>query len=176
MKTMQVRLYGPPAGLLPSPSTLRWLWRGAVRGMGAGCFLWLYQTVAALLLGRDPLSPLRWAATLPLGATALSPRWIGDGTAAWDGLLVYAILSMLYGAFFAGLVETQPSWFVGRRRLLLGATLYGLALWVVNYLVLAPAAAMPWFAGPPALVQAAGHALVFGTGLGALMIPARREA
>jgi len=54
--------------------------------------------------------------------------------------------------------------------LVASAALYGLALWLVNFYVVAPVA-FEWFQDADTLVQFVAHTFLFGTLLGALLVP-----
>jgi len=86
-------------------------------------------------------------------------------------------LSMVYGAAFAlGIGAIAPR--AGMSTLVVGGIVFGLALWVVNFYVIGPAAGWTWFAEKTdPVVQTEAHGAFFGIPLGLyLMRFAPREA
>lgn len=116
-------------------------WRaGAWAGLLAGV---AEQLALALATASQGLSP--WAASRMTAAIVLGPGVLAPPDAFSPGILlvaaaVHLALSTAYGVLVAALVG-RSGWIEG---LLTGAA-FGLALWIANYFVIAPAL-FPWLA------------------------------
>ena len=124
----------------------------------------------ALLVGADRLFlPLRMVSAIALGRTALDPAY-SLPLAAITGVAMYAILSVLFAFVFSAFVS--PLW--SRTRIMRSGIRYGIAVWLLNVYVIAPALGWTWLAesGNP-LVLFLAHALAFGGPLGWLLWESR---
>lgn len=123
---------GPPAAE-PTPESLgRRLARGAIGGVGAGIPFAVITMWFASTTGGGWLAPLKLISTLVLGADALQA-----GTAQpWVGAVVHTVISAALGVAFALIA---PALRTNGTAALVGA-LYGLLIYVVNFLVFAPIA------------------------------------
>jgi hypothetical protein len=146
-----------------------WLAAGAVFGLVAGVFFALFEMLAAWQMGDGFWMPLRMIGAILLGADALEPTYSLAG-AAIVGSLLHMTLSALYGAVFAGI--TAVGGLLSRPVLVAAATVYGLALWLVNFYVIA-SFAFEWFQDADPLVQFLAHTFVYGSLLGLLLAAAR---
>lgn len=144
---------------------------GLVAGIAAGIVFAMFEMVVAALMGQGFFAPLRMIGAIGLGEGALPPQpSIGLATIVPVGLIIHMVLSMMYGAGF-GIVASAVGALKENRALLVGAgTIAGLALWIVNFYVIAPVA-FPWFAMANPVVQFLAHTFFFGTVLGLLLIP-----
>ena len=85
------------------------------------------------------------------------------------GLLIHVTLSGLYGAVFAGLLSLFNMRRASAIHLLASGTLFGFLLWIVNFLIIAPAA-FPQFLEVNRFWNGfVAHTFFFGTALGWLI-------
>jgi hypothetical protein len=154
----------------------RWLLPALLFGMVAGVVFALFEMLAAWAMGDGFWMPLRMIGAIVLGEEALQASYSLAG-AAVTGALVHTALSGLFGAAFGLLLAAVPGLGAGRGVLVAAASLYGLALWIVNFYVIAPVA-FEWFQDADPVVQFVAHTLFFGVLLGALLagrVPAHAE-
>jgi hypothetical protein len=140
--------------------TTRSFREGIELGLLAGALMAVVEIAFAVVVGAGGDTPLRMAASVILGASAMT----GSSTAfaVTVGVLVHLTLSAIYGASYgiynsALTIETRKSW---NRQAMLGA-LFGFALWLVNFQVFARAH-YPWFLEGPQAPQALIHCLCYG--------------
>lgn len=113
---------------------------GAWAGLLAGIADLLALTVAMASQGQSPWGPMRMTAAIVLGPGALPPPDISGVGLFVVALAVHLALSAAYGLVLAALIG-RVGWIEG----LLTGFAFGLALWIANYFVVAPAL-FPWFA------------------------------
>lgn len=141
---------------------------GAIAGVVAGIVFAMFEMVMASIMGDGFFMPLRMIGAIVLGEGALEATY-SLSTAATAGLLVHMMLSAIYGAVFGAVVGYVPA-LRGRGALLVGAaTLFGFALWIVNFYVIAPIA-FEWFEMADPMVQFVAHTFFFGSASGLLML------
>jgi hypothetical protein len=144
-------------------SDMKWgLQQGAVAGVVAGIVFAAFEMLAsAFMMGPEAFfMPLRMIGAIALGPEALEPGY-SLLTAGVAGVVVHMILAVIYGLIF-GAIATMlqgPGAFIG-----LGS-LFGLALWLVNFYVIAPTT-FPWFLDANPVVQFIAHTFFFGAVLG----------
>lgn len=82
-------------------------------------------------------------------------------TAGFAGVVIHLVLAIVYGLIFAAVATMLrgPGALIG-----LGC-IFGLALWLVNFCVIAPTA-FPWFLEADPVVQFIAHTFFFGAVLG----------
>ena len=98
---------------------------------------------------------------------------IGLSTIVPVGIAVHMVLSMIYGAVF-GAAASSVGFLRDNRWVLIGvASVFGIALWIVNFYVVAPIL-FPWFGMANPVVQFLAHTFFFGTALG-LVLAARAQ-
>jgi hypothetical protein len=138
-----------------------WLGRGAIAGIVGGVALMIFEmAVAGFSMGLAWAQlPVRMAGGILLGPGALDAR-APIAAVATAGALVHLALSAAFGLLFAAIVDARharDTW------LLAGAALlYGTALWVVNFYVVAPLAGFDWFAQlSNPVIQFVGHGIVY---------------
>lgn len=148
-------------------SIRRWLVPGALLGMAAGVAFALFETLAAWGMGDGFWMPLRMIGAIVLGEEALEASYSLTG-AAVTGAVVHMALSALFGAGLGLVVGLVHGLRTSRGVLVVAASLYGLALWLVNFYVIAPVA-FEWFQDADPVVQFVAHTFVFGTLLGAML-------
>jgi hypothetical protein len=146
-----------------TPRDMKWgLTQGAIAGIVAGiAFAAFEMTASASMMGAEAFfMPLRMIGAIALGPEALDPSY-SLLTAGVAGVVVHMILSVIYGIIF-GEVATVLR---GSTAFIAAASVFGLALWLVNFYVIAPFA-FPWFLDSSPLVQFIGHTFFFGSVLG----------
>lgn len=143
-------------------------------GLLAGAALLVAEVLAALVAGAPPTLPLRLVASVALGSPAVEgPPAVGLLVA---GTFVHLALSGLFGWVYGAAQRiARPATRASLARQALGGALFGLALWLLNFQVVARAA-YPWLLAPSQVVQALLHALVFGAPLGLLFAASARAA
>ncbi len=144
-------------------SDMKWgFQQGAVAGIVAGLGFAAFEMLAsAFMAGADAFfMPLRMIGAIALGPEALDPGY-SLLAAGFAGVVVDVILAIIYGLIFGAVAAMLlgPGAFIG-----LGS-LFGLALWLVNFYVIAPAA-FPWFLDANPVVQFIAHTFFFGSVLG----------
>jgi len=154
-------------------SELPWAIRiGALCGFLAGIVFAAFELVAAAaMMGGDAFfMPLRMMGAILLGRDALDPGY-SLLAAATAGVVVHLVLSIIYGIVFAIVLGGLRSamWDSG-----IGGA-YGLALWIVNFYLIAPWA-FPWFLDANPVVQFVAHTFFFGLPLGWLVWQAHERA
>jgi hypothetical protein len=142
---------------------IRWGSRqGVFGGIVAGLVFAAFEMLAsAFMMGAGAFfMPLRMIGAIALGQQALDPGY-SLLMAGFAGLVVHVILAVIYGAIFGALATMLrgSAAFVGF------GSLFGLALWLINFYVIAPAA-FPWFLEASPLVQFIAHTFFFGSVLG----------
>lgn len=146
-----------------------WVTWGAVLGVVAGVVFAMFEMVAAWALGDGFWMPLRMIGAIVLGDGALEASYSLAG-AALAGAALHMMLSAVFGAVFGALAALAPALRASRSVLVGAASLYGLALWLVNFYVLAPVA-FEWFQDANPVVQFFAHTFFFGALLGAMLAP-----
>lgn len=143
-----------------------------VFGLLAGTLYGAADMIASAATGHSALRPLQRYASLAAGPETLSSTSLGM---VIGGVFAHYSLATLYGYLYVLLMTRKPAgptksyaWEGG-----LG-TLFGLALWAVNYQFIARNA-LPWMLDTPDLVQAALHALLFGLPLGLMLAAGERR-
>lgn len=151
-------------------SEMPWALRqGAIGGIIAGLVFAAFEMIAsAAMMGIGAVfMPLRMIGAIALGPEAVEPTfaiWVAGAA----GVVVHIVLAALYGMIFTVIVGGLRSamWDV-----LLGF-LFGLALWLINFYVIAPMA-FPWFLEANPVVQFIAHTVFFGAALGLYIWRAR---
>lgn len=146
----------------------RWAKQGAIGGVIAGIVFAMFEMImAAVLDGADAFfMPLRMIGAIVLGMKALDPGY-SLLTAGVVGLMLHMMLSIVFGIIFAALVAYIPRLADSSPILLVAASVYGFALWIVNFYAIARAAHWSWFPDKTNVaVQVIAHTVMFGTALG----------
>lgn len=162
----------------PRAPTADWALTGAVFGFVAGITMAMFEMIFAAAMGMSALAPLRMIAGIALGADVAAGAG-STATAVIVGMLVHFALSALYGTVFAALVSFIPNLRSSKSGIAAFASVFGLALWLVNFYVIAPAL-FPWFTEANPLAQFIGHTFFYGAVLGGLIdaklkVPARGD-
>lgn len=147
-------------------------------GIIAGIVFAMAEMFINLIFGRPFFGPLRLISSIALGAEALDPAY-SLVTAAVVGLIIHMILSAIYGVIFVYLLFYAGHLSTSTGLLLVFGSLFGLALWVINFLVIAPIA-FPQFTQVDQFWNGfLAHTFFYGTVLGAyvaMVRPGRVEA
>ncbi len=151
-----------------------WVVGGVVAGLIAGVVFLVFEMVVAGVMGPSAFGPARMIGAIGLGEGALPPQpSIGLGTVLPVALIIHFINSAVYGAIFGVIVGLIGALRSSRAALVGAATVFGFALWIVNFYVIAPVA-FPWFGMANPVVQFLAHTFFFGTILG-LLLASRSE-
>lgn len=148
-------------------------WReGITAGIIAGMVFAMMEIVGAAMMGNPPLMPVRMFASVVLGQEAMQDSL---GTALIVGTVAHLALSAVFGVVY-GLLAARASEATrtsfGRQAGL--GILFGLAVWLVNFQIVARVL-YPWFLGTPQFLQAMMHGLFFGLPLALLWAAAERR-
>ncbi len=158
-----------PADRSDRSDLARWAKHGAIGGLLAGLLFALFEMVMATVQmgGEAFFMPLRMIGGIALGSQALEPSSTSLLEAGGVGIAIHMMLSVIFGAsvaVVAGLVAPIRSSTVA---LIAWTSLAGLALWLVNFYVIAPIGGWRWFPeGTDPVIQFIAHTFVFGSLLG----------
>ena len=138
---------------------------GLVGGVIAAIVYTMFaQVITVATSGVDAfIIPFRQIAAVVLGEAALSPTYSVVNVAV-IGTIVHLVIGALYGVILAVLANA-----IGLRSMLgliVGGTVYGLAIYALNLFVIFPQL-FPWFLENSAPIQASLHSLTFGAVIGA---------
>lgn len=131
-----------------------------VAGVLAGLVFAIFEMVmAAVMMGPQAFfMPLRMISGIVLGEAALDPGY-SLLVAGVVGVIVHLVLSVAFAAVLAAAVKTVKS----AGTALAAGVIFGIALWIVNFYVLAPVMGWGWFPERSnAVVQFMAHAFFFG--------------
>ena len=149
-------------------SSLDWragAWAGAVAGVASQLAL----VLATNSQGQPPWTALRMTAAIVLGPAVLPPAQSFPVAICIVGLGVHLALSATYGIAAAALIG-RAGWIEG----ILTGFAFGLALWIANYFVVAPAL-FPWFAALRAAPLTPALHAFFGCSAAAAYLGLRRS-
>lgn len=134
---------------------------------------------AAILMGpAAAFMPLRMIGAMVLGSAALDPGY-SLTVAATAGVTVHVILSIVFTAIFAGIVSAIAVTTTGDLMstpgsLPLAGILFGFALWLLNFYIIAPVAGWTWFPElTNGVVQFLAHTAFFGCPMGWMLARSR---
>lgn len=119
--------------------TWQLLLHGINAGLTAGLVFILVQMVINLALNRPFFEPLRLISTLGFGLEALDPGY-SIVTASMIGLFIHLAVSAVYGIIFVFLITVTGQITAPTEKHLVYGTGYGLMLWVINFIIIAPLA------------------------------------
>jgi hypothetical protein len=147
------------------------IWKaGLLSGLIAGAVELVVLLGLVIGQGASIWVPVRMTAAIVLGQGVLPPPETFDGAAAAIALTIHFGLSAVYGLIIALLIrrlERMPALAVG--------VAFGIAVWLVNYFVLAPSI-FPWLlAQRGALSTPFLHAIFGVAAVGAYLAIAARE-
>jgi len=160
---------------LEQRSTRELLLRGILGGIVAGIVFLLAEMVMAVALGGDILDPLRVIGSILLSTVAFVPDYPLAAIAV-VAVIVHLVLSAVYGLIFTYVLAYADQLDASPGVLLLYGTIFGLLLWVVNLLIIAPFA-FPQFGMINAFWQGfVAHTVFYGTALGGYVAATRPGA
>lgn len=140
---------------------------GVLGGVVAGIVFALSEMVMAMLMGMSALVPLQMIGAIALGPGVLPPTE-ATPTTVFVALVVHMMLSAIYGAVLALAALVIPALRSSIGVLTAVGAVYGLAIWLVNFYVVAPFV-FPWFVMASPLVQFIAHVFFFGAVLGSYL-------
>ncbi len=112
-----------------------------LQGVGYGVLAWIVFAMGEmfinLFMGKDFFGPLRLIGSMALGTQALVPSY-SLLIAGIVGLMVHMMMSAIFGLIFFTLLEVFRQRGKSSLSLLVYGSIFGLLLWVVNFLVIAP--------------------------------------
>ncbi|MFL5347505.1 MAG: hypothetical protein ACJ8AT_22190 [Hyalangium sp.] len=148
-------------------------WNGLGFGLVAGVVFALAECVASLAGGQGVLTPVRFAASVLLGASALADQPLGLTVVA--GLAVHLGLSASFGLAYS-LVDARLSPELRPKVAHQTAVgmLFTIGVWLVTFQFVGRGY-YPWFLGPSQFFQLVMHALFYGVPLGLLFALAERR-
>lgn len=151
----------------------RLLVHGIVGGIIAGIvFAMADMVMAVVVMGDSFFAPMRMIGAIVLGQAALNPGY-SLLQAGGVGMALHMMLSALYGVIFLFLLALGRQLWSSTSALLALGSVFGLALWVANFLVIAPPA-FPWFGmANPFWMGFVAHTFFFGTVVGGYVAATR---
>lgn len=135
------------------------LWAGLIAGL---VFMMMEMGLVWMVQGESPWAPPHMIAAMALGDDILPPpgTWAPfDGTVMITAMLIHMLLSAVLGVLGAQLLRGANM----GRGLVLGAV-FGLAIYVLNFYLIAPFA-FPWFVMARNWISAFSH-IMFGVVFG----------
>ncbi|MCI0485850.1 MAG: DUF1440 domain-containing protein [Blastocatellia bacterium] len=148
------------------------LMHGMLLGIIAGLIFAMAEMMINALLGKSFLDPLRLIGSMGLSTRALDPDYSFVAAGA-VGLIIHLILSAIYGVIFVGMIGLTGQLNASSRAMLIYGWLFGLALWIVNFMIIAPAAFRQFTEVDQLWNGLVAHTFFFGTVLGALTAVSR---
>jgi len=147
------------------------IWKaGLIAGLIAGVVELIVLAGLAVGQGVSVWVPVRMTAAIVLGPAALTPADTFDARATVIAFILHFGLSLAYGVVIVALIrrlERMPALAVG--------VAFGIAVWLVNYFVLAPSF-FPWLIASRGAVQTPFVHAIFGVAaVGVYMAIAARE-
>lgn len=144
------------------------VWAGVIAGL---VFLVLEMGMVWLFMGESPWAPPRMIAAIALGKEVLpmppdNPATFSLGIVV-TAMVIHFVLSVIYGLIGAWLAH-RFDWLGG----LLAGAAFGLAIYIVNFYMIAPLA-FPWFEMARNWISIFAH-VMFGTILGVSYVALRK--
>jgi hypothetical protein len=151
-------------------------------GIAAGIVFAVFEMfAAAILMGVGAaIMPFRMIGAMVLGRAALDAGYLVE-IAAPTGVIVHMILSIAFAGVFAAITSPLATTAAGDllstpRGLGLAGMLFGIALWLVNFYIVAPMAGWTWFPEQTnPVVQFVAHAFFFGAPVGWMLGRSRAD-
>ena len=142
-----LRPWAPPRGGVEVERRELWevIVHGARAGLLAGAALGLVEIAASTMLRRSPRLPFDFAAAIVVGPAALLPAFPLAASLAL-GTVLHVLLSITFGVAFLGGVTLTFQLSARPLLMVLYGTLFGVAVWEINFLAVLPAIA-PELAG-----------------------------
>lgn len=115
-----------------------WIIRqGVSYGILAGIIFAMGEMFINLFMGKDFFGPLRLIGSMVLGTQALMPTY-SLLVAGLVGVIVHMMMSMIFGLIFFALLTVFKQRSASSLGLLVYGSIFGLLLWVINFLIIAP--------------------------------------
>lgn len=111
--------------------------QGVRYGILAGIIFAMGEMFINLFMGKDFFGPLRLIGSMVLGTQALTPTY-SLVVAGLVGLMVHMMMSMIFGLIFFALLTVFKQRSASSLGLLVYGSIFGLLLWVINFLIIAP--------------------------------------
>lgn len=106
-------------------------------GILAGTIFAMGEMFINLFMGKEFFGPLRLIGSMVLGTQALMPTY-SLLIAGIVGLIVHMMMSAIFGLIFFVLLTIFKQRSASILGLMISGSIYGLVLWVVNFLIIAP--------------------------------------
>jgi hypothetical protein len=147
---------------------------GIVGGIVAGVVFAMAEMVMSLAMGGPFLAPLQMIGAIALGPSVLPPA-VATVSTVIVGLIVHMTLSAMYGVIFVYVLALGNQLNTSTGRLLLYGSIFGLALWVINFLLISQFIAFPWFfhGANQFWMGFIAHTFFFGTVIGGYVAAVR---
>jgi len=137
---------------------------GIAGGIIAGAVFIVAEMVMNGLLGKPFFGPLRMISSIVLGREALNPSY-SFAAAMLAGLVIHFVLAALFGLIFTVILNmANATREMGA--LLIYGLVYGVALWLVNFWLIAPTVFPQFTQINPFWNGFVAHALFYGVVLG----------
>lgn len=140
---------------------------GAIAGLLAGAVFAVFEMIVAAAMGMGIGGPWKMFASVLLGKSAMAQLTFGVFIV---GFIVHFALAALFGAAWGAIAKKVPTsirYGVGGHTA--AAMLYGLAIYLINFQIIARLA-YPWFLGANQGAQIVLHVLAFGLPLGLFLV------
>jgi hypothetical protein len=132
--------------------------------------------VMSVAMGGPFLAPLQMIGAIALGAGVLPPAAATASTVI-VGLIVHMVLSAIYGLIFVYALDFGNQLTTSTGWLLVYGSIFGLALWAINFLLISQFIAFPWFfrGANQFWMGFIAHTFFYGTVLGGYVAAAQRR-
>lgn len=141
------------------------VWAGIIAGI---VFLMMEMLLVMIFMGESPWAPPRMIAAMALGQDVLPPPADFDLVILMTAMGIHFPLTIVYGLIAGWAVHRLN----GASALLIGGLL-GLAIYLINFYLIAPAA-FPWFVQAQNWISVVSH-LVYGLVLGSAYAALRKH-
>ena len=141
------------------------VWAGVVAGL---VFMMLEMAMVVIFMGQSPWTPPRMIAAMLMGNEVLPPPADFDFGIVMTAMVIHFPLSIMYGLIAGWIVHRLG----GASALLIGGV-FGLAIYFINFYLVAPAF-FPWFTEAQNWVSLVAH-LIYGLVLGATYAGLRKH-
>jgi uncharacterized membrane protein YagU involved in acid resistance len=141
------------------------IWAGVIAGI---VFMMAEMLMVMFFMGQSPWAPPRMIAAIVLGKEVLPPPADFSMGIMMTAMMIHFMLSIVYGLIVGWIVHRLNSTSV----LLIGG-LFGLAIYFINFYLIAPAV-FPWFTEAQNWVSLVAHVL-FGLATGAAYAALRKH-
>lgn len=144
-------------------------WRAAVIAglLAGGLTILLWMILLSVVTGGSIWTPFHHIAAILLGEGVLTPSQTIDGRIVLTGITIHLFLSVLYALILAFIIH-RWGLVVG----IVGGTLFGLALYIINYYTFTTL--FPWFFPLRSWIALIGH-LFFGAVAGGIYEALERD-